>query len=177
VGDPGERVQLVQALTRHQSMIKAYAYAIARDFHLAEDVFQEVAVIVAQQWESVPAGQDLVPWLRETTRRKALEAARRQRRAVPPLSEATLSQLADSFRPSEPTPDLHEALTSCVERLAPLSRRVIQERCGDGRPCEEIASRVGRTAQAVYAILKRARLLLVQCVDRALAARARGELS
>src|SRR6185295_18586586 len=79
--NPAERIQLVQAVTRHQSMIQAYAYAVVRDFHLAEDIYQEVAVIVAERWESVPSGDGLVPWLRETTRRKALEALRKQRRA------------------------------------------------------------------------------------------------
>src|SRR5436190_18736060 len=78
--NPAERIQLVQAVTRHQSMIQAYAYAIVRDFHAAEDVFQEVAVIVAERWESVPAGDGLVPWLREATRRKAREALRTKRR-------------------------------------------------------------------------------------------------
>src|SRR6185503_3185251 len=79
--NPAERIQLVQAVTRHQSMIQAYAYAIVRDFHAAEDVSHEVAVIVAERWESVPSGDDLVPWLRETTRRKALEAHRKLRRS------------------------------------------------------------------------------------------------
>src|SRR5262245_34971818 len=111
--NPAERIQLVQAVTRHQAMIQAFAYAIVRDFHAAEDVFQEVAVIVAERWETIPSGDGLVPWLRETTRRKALEALRKQRRrASSTLSDAVLEKLGESFRPGGPGPDLKDALAS-----------------------------------------------------------------
>src|SRR4026209_1048357 len=116
-----ERIQLVQAVTRHQSMIQAYAYAVVRDFHAAEDVFQEVAVIVAERWETVPTGDGLVPWLREPTRRKALEALRKQRRASAVLSESGLEKLGESFRPTGPA-DLKEALATCLSGLEGPSR-------------------------------------------------------
>src|SRR5258706_2601953 len=112
--NPAERIQLVQAVTRHQSMIQAYAYAVVRDYHTAEDVFQEVAVLVAEHWESVPPGDALVPWLRETTRRKSLEALRKRRRAAITLSDGVLEKLGDSFRPDGPNPDLKNALAACL---------------------------------------------------------------
>jgi RNA polymerase sigma-70 factor, ECF subfamily len=167
--NPSERIQLVQAVTRHQSMIQAYAYAIVRDFHAAEDVFQEVAVIVAEHWETVPAGDGLIPWLRETTRRKALESLRKQQRSSIVLSDSVLEKLAESFRPGGPGPDLKEALASCLSRLEGPSRAILEARCGQGLAGDEIARRAGRTIQSVYSILKRARVLLAQCVERKLA--------
>lgn len=166
-----DRVRLVQALTAHQPLIKAYAYAIVRDFHLAEDVCQEVAIILAQGWETVPPGPELVPWLRETTRRKSLEALRKKGRALPLLSEAVLARVAESFAPETESAraDLKTALADCVGKLAPAARRVVQARWGDGAECEAIARRIGRSVQGVYAVLKRARLALAECVDRRLA--------
>lgn len=167
--NPSERIQLVQAVTRHQTMIQAYAYAIVRDFHAAEDVFQEVAVIVAERWETVPVGDGLIPWLRETTRRKALEAQRKQRRASLVLSDSVLEKLGESFQPGGPGPDLKEALTSCLSTLEGPSRAIVEARCGQGLAGDVVAQRVGRTIQSVYSILKRARLILAQCVERKLA--------
>jgi len=169
-----ERIQLVQAVTRHQSMIQAFAYAVVRDFHVAEDVFQEVAVIVAERWETVPAGDGLVPWLRETTRRKALEALRKQRRAPAALSESVLEKLGESFRAGGPNPDLKDALSSCLSKLEGPSRAILEARCGQGLAGEAIAQRFGRTIQSVYSVLKRTRLLLAQCVERTLASGAGG---
>jgi RNA polymerase sigma-70 factor (ECF subfamily) len=167
--NPSERIELVQAVTRHQSMIQAYAYAIVRDFHAAEDVFQEVAVIVAERWETVPAGDGLIPWLRETTRRKALEALRRQRRSSIVLSDHILEKLGDSFTPGGPGHDLKDALAGCLSRLEGSSRAILEARCSQGLPGEVIAQRVGRTIQSVYSILKRTRMILAQCVERKLA--------
>jgi RNA polymerase sigma-70 factor (ECF subfamily) len=167
MSSPEERVRLVQALMRHQAMVKAYAYAIVRDFHLAEDVFQDVATIVAERWEAIPSGEDLARWLHETTRRKALEALRKRRRAVPILSESVLVQLAASFRQDEP--DLRDALSRCLGKLSRVAREIVEGRYGEGLACEQIASRLRRSVQSVYAIIKRARMALSECVDRALA--------
>ena len=82
------RLGLVQALTLEQGFIQAYAYAIVRDLHLAEDVYQEVAIILAQDWDQVPPGLPR-PWLKEVVRRKALEVSRRARRHVL-LGECTM---------------------------------------------------------------------------------------
>jgi RNA polymerase sigma-70 factor (ECF subfamily) len=172
MSDTSNRVQLVQVLARHQGMVKAYAYAILRDFHLAEDVFQEVAVILAERWESVPSGEGLIPWLREATRRKSLETRRKLHRATPTLSEEVLEQVGAAFGPPERDAErrrsLQDVLSQCVGKLMGVARQVIEARWGEGLSCEQIASRIGRSVQGVYAILKRARLLLVQCVDRSL---------
>ena len=157
--NPTERIQLVQA----------FAYAVVRDFHMAEDVFQEVAVIVAEHWETVPSGDGLIPWLRETTRRKALEALRKQRRASCVLSDSVLEKLGESFHAGGPAPDLKDALASCLSKLEGPSRAILEARCGDGLAGEAIAHRFGRTIQSVYSVLKRTRLILAQCVERTLA--------
>src|ERR1043165_2692234 len=93
------RVRLVQVLTRHQLMITAYARAITGDAHLAEDVYQEVAVILAQDPTRIPAAADEVAvWLRAVTRRKALETGRQARR-TPRLAEDVLQLMGDHFEP------------------------------------------------------------------------------
>jgi RNA polymerase sigma-70 factor (ECF subfamily) len=172
--NPSDRILMVQAVTRHQSMLQAYAYGIVRDFHMAEDVFQEVAVIVAERWESVPPGDGLVPWLRETTRRKALEALRKRRRAAPLLSEGVLEKLGDSFRPAGPGHDLKDALAACLSKLEGPSRAILEARCGEGLAGEVIAQRFGKTIQSIYSVLKRARILLAQCVERKLSSQPEG---
>jgi RNA polymerase sigma-70 factor (ECF subfamily) len=173
-----DRVELVQALARVEPAVRAYAYAILRDFHLAEDAAQEVALVAAERWESLPRGEAFRGWALEAARRKALElrrkaaqARRRDQAAGADLAEATWEALAPRFA-AAPT-DLAGALRECLDRLPPHAVEMVRSRYGDNRPCEEIAGRLRRTVQSVYAILKRARLALVACVDRRVAAGAR----
>jgi RNA polymerase sigma-70 factor, ECF subfamily len=166
-----ERVELVQALARTLPAVRAYAYAILRDFHIAEDAAQEVALLAAARWDDLPRGEPFLAWARETARRKALElrrkaadSRRRTRAFAAEISEETWTAVEARFR--DPGPDLAGALQDCLTRLPPPSLDAIVARYGENRPCEEIAGRLGRTVQSVYALLKRARLALVACVDR-----------
>jgi RNA polymerase sigma-70 factor (ECF subfamily) len=164
------RVRLVQVLARHQVMILAYARAIVRDLHLAEDVYQEVAVILAQDPTRMPDEEaGLAFWLREITRRKALELLRKARRASP-LDEDVLELMASDFEPTQPEAlgDLRAAMAGCLERLPDDSRAIVTGRYADDLSCEDIAARAGRSVQGVYAVLKRMRLALQDCVERAL---------
>lgn len=169
-----ERLDLVRLLVREQSFIMAYAYAIVRDHHLAEDVYQEVALILANEWNTIPTDAPR-PWLKEVVRRKALEAARRSRRHVL-LSPETLLALAGAFDPERQAEAVHgddplrEAMAACVEKLPLEVRRVIDGRYRDGLSCEGIAAHVGRSVQSVYATLKRARAALASCVGRTMPA-------
>ena len=165
-----DRVRLVQVLAGHQVMILAYARAIVRDLHLAEDVYQEVAVILAQDPTRMPDDDGLAPWLREITRRKALELLRKARRACP-LDDEVLELVAGSFEPTPPDElgDLRAAMAGCLDRLPDDSRSIVTGRYADDLSCEDIAARVGRSVQGVYAVLKRMRLALQECVERTLA--------
>lgn len=154
----------VAVLTRLQTALQGYALAITADHQLAEDTYQEVAAVVSSNPESVPAGPGALPWLREVTRRKALEVSRRARRGGTVLSLEVLEELGSSFRAREDSSLRVEALTRCVEELAPQHREILHGRYRDNLPAAEIAARAGRSVQGVYAVLKRVRGALLRCM-------------
>jgi RNA polymerase sigma-70 factor, ECF subfamily len=161
-----DRRELMRLVMGHQGFIKAYALAITRDHHLAEDVFQEVCLLLAEQWERTPAGLP-VPWLKEVVRRQSLKAATRARRHVL-LSHEALVVIGDAF--PAPTEDedrgLRNAMVDCLGKLTGITRKVVEARYSEGSSCENIAAAVGRSVQSVYAILKRSRIALEDCVRR-----------
>lgn len=164
------RVRLVQVLTRHQLMITAYARAITGDAHLAEDVYQEVAVILAQDPTRIPlADEEVAVWLRSVTRRKALETGRQARR-TPRLADDVIELVGGHFEPGAPDglATLREAMASCLSSLPQDQRSIIDGRYRDDLTCEAIAEQVGRSVQGVYAVLKRVRVALQDCVERRL---------
>jgi RNA polymerase sigma-70 factor (ECF subfamily) len=165
------RLQAVAFLSRHQRLIHAYAYSIVNDFQLAEDVAQEVALIVAGAWEEMPAEPEpRQAWLREVIRRKALELRRRHRGRMALLPAETLELVSDSFPLDEeeiPAESRErEALSRCLARLGGDARTVIEARYLERLDCETIAERVRRPISSVYTVLKRARIALAECVGR-----------
>ena len=57
-------------------------------------------------------------------------------------------------------------MTNCMGRLPADQRLIVDGRYREDLTCEAIAERVGRSVQGVYAVLKRARLLLQECIER-----------
>lgn len=159
-----ERRALIELITAHRAMIEAYAHAIVRDAELVDEVFQETALVLAEEWESVPHGEALVPWLKAVVRRRALAALRRYRPQRATLDAATLELLADAFEPDEP-PLPRQRLGECLARLRGDARTVIEARYWRGLGCEQIAREIGRSVAAVYQILTRSRSALQRCLE------------
>lgn len=162
------RSEAMRLVIVHRRMIETYAYALTRDFNLADDIYQDVALVVVADWEHVPVDDGVVPWLKEVTRRKTLEFLRKRARMPRMLSPEALQRVEAAFPdPAQHDLGLSAALAKCVEKLPADSRRAIQERYGENLPVPDIARRMGRTVQGAYAVLKRARLMLEDCVGRA----------
>jgi len=165
------RLALVTLLGEHRAMIRMYAYAITGDSSLVEDIYQEVSLAIVHHWDELPTGEGVVPWLKETTRRRSLEALRRFRSRRLVLDEATLARV-EAALPSAPegrdvSAARREILSRCVEKLADDARSVVTERYWGNLSCDEIARKTGRTVKSVYGILARTRLALADCVRRA----------
>lgn len=170
------RISLVQLLARHRAMLLGYAFAICRDHHLAEDAVQDLSLAVAADPHRVPEGtEDAGRWLRAVLRNKTLELIRRsQARHRRLLSGELIDSLAETLdRADDEQADRHRsmraAMAGCLQGLEGDARQVIEGRYCQGQTCEEIAGLVGRSVQAVYAILKRVRLALAGCVEQRLA--------
>ena len=159
------RLQAMQLAITHRHMIEAYAFAIVRNFHLAEDVYQEVALILVKDWQRIPDEPGFTPWLKEMIRRKSRELWRKQHRAGQ-LSDQALEQIGAAFT-IEPEQDLPGHMARCLEKLNGDAKQAILGRYRDDLEVPLIAARLGRSVQSAYAILKRARLALKQCVEQA----------
>jgi RNA polymerase sigma factor (sigma-70 family) len=59
-----------------------------------------------------------------------------------------------------------EALRECLEGVPANSRRLLELRYFDGRPCQEVAEMLGAGVEAIYQRLSRLHRQLKQCVDQ-----------
>lgn len=157
---------LIKQLLRHQSLFMGYLVAMTRDLAAAEEVFQNVAVVVLERGPKEPI-RDFHAWAKEIVRRQALHYLReqgqaRQRSMAPELLEGLALVLDEA--PSAPPRD-REALTHCLKSLPPRSRRIMALRYEQRRSFDEIGDALESSAQAIQRALSRIRKSLHDCVQ------------
>lgn len=162
----------VQGLfVQYQPAVRSYILSMIPDFPLADDVLQEVFLVVTRKAHEFELGTSFPAWVRTIARYKCLEAIRAGRNRFVSLSEETLEALGADSREFQPHSDERlRWLSRCIEELAPQARRSIEFRYRNDHLPPEIANLMGCTVQSVNVTLSRARAFLRDCVTRKMAA-------
>ncbi|MEM7600994.1 MAG: sigma-70 family RNA polymerase sigma factor [Verrucomicrobiota bacterium] len=166
---PFDAPEIARLLIEHRSTLLGYLLSCVRDYSDAEDLFQEVSLAATRSAADLRDEDGFLPWAREIARRRVLAHYRKSKRLKPvdPDLATRLAETAAAMDETLSTPPRIEALHSCLDALPAESRKLIALRYEDHRrPVETIAREVGRSVQATYAILKRSRLLLRDCVNQ-----------
>src|SRR4051812_17180458 len=93
---PIDQESLVILLLRERVKLLAYIRSMLRDDHLAEDVFQEVAVLAVRKRDEIRDGGHFLAWMRLTSRHVALKTLR-QRQHQRLLDEPLLDLLEEQW--------------------------------------------------------------------------------
>jgi RNA polymerase sigma-70 factor (ECF subfamily) len=161
--------ELMRQFMAHRSRLHALAYAVTRDFHLAEDVLQEVALALIRHRQEAGGVRAFPAWAMAITRNKALEALRKRRRAPVPLEAEALRLLEDSLVRVASTGSIggrRDALARCLEVLGARARDLLEMKYGHKMPVAEIARAIERSPAATNSLLQRLRGKLADCMDR-----------
>jgi RNA polymerase sigma-70 factor (ECF subfamily) len=167
-----QRVLDVQQLfIKHANGLRGLIAALFPDMDLADDVLQEVFLVVSEKAATFRPDGDFRAWAYGIARRKALEHARRYKRKVGVFSPETMDLLCEA-RPVEEVDDgeVRGRLMRCLGKLTPTLREMIRLRYHENLSPANIATRMEWTSEAVYVALSRSRALLKRCLDAALAA-------
>lgn len=169
---PGEseaRAKVLRLLVEHHDELFAFILSIVRNLAAAEDVMQDVAVVVCERWEQFTVGTDFGKWSRQIARYKILSERERTLKRLPLLSDDVIERIAVGFDEDRRTSHDHTAaLRECLRKLRNRAREVVRLRYADGLNCAAIAERIGTTLTTVYKDLSRARGALAECVGRRL---------
>lgn len=166
------RSDLIRQLLRHQADFLAYLMALVHDLHVAEEIFQNAAVVVMQHAgnPNAPSVHDFRAWAKEIVRRQALHYLRARRRAAraTTVEPGLLAQIDRVFDEDAADADERQreldALRACNELLPEVQQRMISMRYERRATFEAIGATVGRTAAAVQRALSRTRRMLHDCV-------------
>jgi RNA polymerase sigma-70 factor (ECF subfamily) len=154
-----------------EANLRAFVASTVWDVHHAEDVLQEIALVVNQRWSAYDPARPLLPWCLAIARLKILEYLRSQSRDRMQLSEGIIHVLEDASAqiPGQDLRDRRTTLQNCIQQLKGRLLEVIELRYLRELNVDAIAQQVGTTNGVVRVTLHRARASLRDCVSRSLA--------
>lgn len=165
----GKPRSLTQALLQYRGMLFGFIYALVRDVLVAEEIFQEVAVIAI---EKDARGDELIrepaQWLKEVVRRLVRAGYRSKRGRTVSVDPGYLDQVSAALAADEGAERQQErlaALGKCLEEVGPLQRDLLRRRYVAGTSYDELGKELQRTAGALRVLVHRAQRQLADCVE------------
>jgi RNA polymerase sigma-70 factor (ECF subfamily) len=159
---------VVRALIRDRARLLGYIWAIVRDPHLADDVFQDVTVLAMERATEINDEQHLSLWARRTARFKSLEIIRKRTRETVSLDDDVLDLLEAEWDGDDPhtTGEDIEHLRACVGKLSPHAQTILGLRYVEEVSGARVAEVMQVKVQSVYVALARIHRALGDCIRR-----------
>ena len=164
------RDAFARLFAKHDRWLFSYLVTLLANPAHAEEVFQEVCVIVWRMSDQFELGTDFVKWVSVIAHNQVRKFRREAKRGGFQLSDETCERLAvDAARGADLFDFRRDALRQCLGKLPVSDRRLVQRCYSDANASfKTIAEDLGRPSNTVYKALNRIRRALQQCIDRTL---------
>jgi RNA polymerase sigma-70 factor (ECF subfamily) len=171
LSEPERRDAFARLFAQHDRWLFAYLVSLMGNAAHAEEVFQEVCVVLWRECETFELGTNFVKWASVIAHHQVYRFRRQQRRAGPQLSDAAVEMLAeDAVQRADLLESRRDALRRCLEKLPDSDRQLVRHCYSDGRTTfKTVAQLLGRPVNTVYKALNRIRKSLYECIERTLA--------
>src|SRR5262245_37095889 len=165
----------IKLLNASQSRLFAYLYAHVLNMADAEDLYQQVAMVLWQKFDQFVPGTDFGSWGIRVAELTIKNFLRGRRRSKIFFSDEVMQRIVDrqSQISQEAAEARTEALKTCLKRLPPRDQQLVDRCYGGDFKIKEIAADEGRSAGAVYTALCRIRQALLACIERKITAEGR----
>jgi RNA polymerase sigma factor (sigma-70 family) len=162
----GDRDAFSRLVTRYRGLVTSISLAALGNVATSEDVAQDVFLSAWRDFGSLRNPSSFLPWLRQLTRHRALDAARgkrRRERRVGLVNEAAIEAAVDP-RPDAQDGLLEDERTRAVvlglEALPDDAREVLTLYYREGQSIEQVARLLGLREDTAKKRLSRARAAL-----------------
>ncbi len=162
--------QFLRLYVSQEEALLAFVRTLVPSREDAREVMQEVAVVLWQRLGDLDDLANFRPWSFGVARFKAMAWLRDLTRDRLVFDEDVLELLADEVTEHVDTYEAERrALESCVEKLDPAQRKLLDAAYAPGARIDVLAAEAGRSPMSFYKALHRIRLALMNCTQRMLA--------
>ena len=156
--------EVIQKLMQSRTRIAGAAWFLTRDYHAAEDCFQNVVLKAMTKEVRFPTEAALLSWAFVVIRHDAMDWMDRRGRKVMMLDENVMS-IIDEHRMKDSSHGFRtSALQECIASLGEEGKRLLHLRYFEGLGCQQVAKRMRLSLPAVYKRLSRLHEGLADCV-------------
>ena len=170
--DAEHRDAFARLFAQHDRWLYSYLVILLGSPSQAEEVFQEVCVVLWRELETFELGTDFVKWVAVIAHNQVRKYRRQSKRTGFQLSEETLDYMAKvAVNRADLFDYRRDALRACLDKLTTEDRQLVTQCYSEGKVSfKMVADRVNRPVNTVYKALNRIRRALHQCIDRTLSA-------
>jgi RNA polymerase sigma-70 factor (ECF subfamily) len=167
-----QRDAFARLFAQHDRWLFSYLVTLLANSAHAEEVFQEVCVVLWREHEKFQLGTNFVKWASVIAHHQVQKFRRERKRLGPQLSDKAVEQLATTAAERADLFDFRrDALRRCLGKLSDEDRLLVQTCYADSSDTfKAAAQRMGRSVNTVYKALNRIRRVLHECIDRKLTA-------
>lgn len=164
------RDAFARLFAKHDRWLYSYLVTLLGNTAQAEEVFQEVCVILWREYETFQLGTDFVKWVAVIAHNQVRKFRRQRKQVGFQLDEVTFDLLATEAVDRVDLFDYRrDALRRCLTKLTPADRTLVQECYQDHKVnFKATAHKLGRPENTVYKAMNRIRRVLFECINRTL---------
>jgi len=158
---------VVRLFSQHQRWLFGYLTSLLGNPNDAEDVMQEVSVVLWKEHHKFELGTNFTAWLSVIAYHQVQKFWRLRKRDRMFLNPDVLEQVACLPEDFELLESRRSALSDCVAKLRELDRVLVRHVYGDRKvSAKQVAAELGRPVGTVYKALNRVRRTLFECVNK-----------
>ncbi len=165
------RDAFARLFAKHDRWLYAYLVTLLGNTSHAEEVFQEVCVVLWREYEKFELGTDFVKWVAVIAHNQVRRFRRQRKLTGFQVNDAVFDMLASEATERVDMFDYRrDALRRCLTKLSSADRSLVQE-CYESHKVnfKATALKLGRPENTVYKALNRIRRVLYECINRTLA--------
>ncbi|MEI6234716.1 MAG: RNA polymerase sigma factor [Planctomycetota bacterium] len=169
----GDAAAMTRLIEGNRTWVRAIAYSVLSDAHLAEDAAQEVCVRVVKHVAGLESAEAFRPWIYRMTRNVALSMAQRRERAPQPmaLDSEAMREGGRITVDSNSSTELDEGekvgtILEAIDKLPDIYREVLVLKHVQELSYAEMSSVLGVSVKSLEVRLVRARKMLQEKLGR-----------
>lgn len=163
---PADQELFTRHWTQASRMVADYISALVPNFHEAEDLLQNVAVVLLRKFPQYDPGQPFAFWAMGIARFEILGSRRTYARSRTVFTPDLAEQAAEIQHELDAESEARQrALRECLREVGTRAGEVLRLRYQDALEPQDIAGRLGVSAGSIRVMLSRLRGVLQGCIQ------------